>query len=209
MRRAIVATALAVAITIILQSAAAFAATPLAGATGTLQPYIDATIAFVKANQQWALPMVFALALAESLAFLSLLVPATVILVAISGLLGGAGVDQKMVVLIWTAATVGGALGYAISYWLGWYFKDDIRKVWPFSARPHMLEAGHRFFEKWGFYGVFAGHFFGPVRAVIPVIAGMCAMSQLPFQIANVFSSGLWAFGVLILPLYGVQFLAG
>ena len=36
-----------------------------------------------------------------------------------------------------------------------------------------------------------------PVRAVIPVVAGMFAMKQLPFQIANVVSAFMWAAGVI------------
>ena len=86
-----------------------------------MQPYIDATIAFVQANQAWAAPVAFVLAFGESLAFVSLFLPSTVILVAIGGLLGASGVDVWAVVI---AAWIGGCLGYAFSYWIGFYFKD-------------------------------------------------------------------------------------
>ncbi|HRD75212.1 MAG TPA: hypothetical protein PK264_04640, partial [Hyphomicrobiaceae bacterium] len=48
-------------------------------------------VAFVKEHRNLAAPIVFALAFGESLAFLSLIIPATIILVAISGLLGAGG----------------------------------------------------------------------------------------------------------------------
>lgn len=158
-------------------------------------------IAFVEQNQAWIAPITFLLAFGESLAFVSLILPSTVILVFIAGLIGGAGVGVATIFWVWIAAGVGGALGYSVSYWVGAYFKDDIDKVWPFRSRPEMLVRGRDFFEKWGTWGVFFGHFFGPVRAVIPVVAGSFAMRQLPFQIANISSAFLWAAGVLILPI--------
>jgi membrane protein DedA with SNARE-associated domain len=56
---------------------------------------------------------------------------------------------------------------------------------------------------------VFLGHFFGPIRAVIPVIAGMAAMRQIPFQIANITSAFLWAGGVIAPSFFGVAWLMG
>ena len=52
-------------------------------------------------------------------------------------------------------------------------------------------------FERWGAIGVFGGRFFGPLRCIMPLIAGICGMRQLPFQIANVASALIWATGVL------------
>ena len=68
---------------------------------------------------------------------------------------------------------------------------------WPFSTRPHLITQAEEFFETYGAFGVFLGHFFGPVRAVIPVVAGMFNMPQLPFQIANILSAFTWAVGVI------------
>ena len=72
-----------------------------------------------------------------------------------------------------------------------------------------MMRRGREFFEKYGAFAVFLGHFFGPIRAVIPVIAGMAAMRQIPFQIANVTSAFLWAGGVIAPSFLGVAWLAG
>ena len=175
---------------------------------GSMRTFVDPVIDFVKNNQQWALPIVFLLAFGESLAFISLILPATVILASIAGLLGGAQVDKVMAFWVWFAAGFGGALGYAVSYWIGWWFRDDIEKVWPLRNHPDAVARTRAFFKKWGALAVFFGHFFGPVRAVIPVIAGSLGLRQLTFQIANITSSFLWALGVLILPLYGIKWLS-
>lgn len=159
-------------------------------------------VSFVQTHHQWAVPIVFLLAFGESLAFLSLLLPSTVILVGISGLLGAGGIDFWPV---WLAAGIGGSLGYWVSYMVGHYFKDDVHRWWPFRNNPEMLPKGQQFFDRYGAMGVFVGHFFGPIRAVIPVVAGMYAMKQIPFQIANVSSAFLWAAGVLAPGLYGAR----
>lgn len=165
----------------------------------------NAIVEFVRENEAWALPMIFLLSLGESLAFLSLLLPATVILFGISSLMAAAGLGYDTIFWIWFSASAGGAIGYAISYWVGWYFKDNLESMWPFSTNPEMLSGSRRFFDSYGAWAVFFGHFFGPVRAFIPVVAGTLAMRQIPFQIANVTSVMIWAFGVLVLPFYGVK----
>ncbi len=172
----------------------------------SIQEYADLIVNFVKANEAWAAPIAFLLAFGESLAFISLILPSTIILVGIGGLIGASGINLWPVVL---AAGAGGTLGYAISYWIGLYFKDDIERVWPFRSFPEMIPRGRAFFDKYGAFGVFLGHFFGPVRAVIPVVAGMYGMPQLQFQIANVLSAFLWAGGVIAPSFFGLKWLAG
>lgn len=172
----------------------------------SIQEYADIIVTFVKANEAWAAPIAFLLAFGESLAFISLILPSTIILVGIGGLIGASGINLWPVVI---AAGLGGTLGYAISYWIGLYFKDDIERVWPFRSFPDMIPRGQAFFDKYGAFGVFLGHFFGPVRAVIPVVAGMYGMSQVQFQIANVISAFLWSAGVIAPSFFGLKWLAG
>lgn len=171
-----------------------------------LESYAHAIVEFIKVHNAWAAPIAFLLAFGESLAFVSLVLPSTVILVALAGLLGAGGIDFFPV---FVAAGIGGSLGYAVSYWVGLYFKDDVQYIWPFKSRPDLLIRGREFFDKWGVFGVFLGHFFGPVRAVVPVVAGMLSMKQIPFQIANISSSFLWAAGVLYPAAFGAKWLFG
>ena len=65
------------------------------------------------------------------------------------------------------------------------------RKAW-------LLPRGRRFFERWGFWGVFFGRFLGPLRAAVPLVAGVCNMPQRWFQLANIASALVWATGILV-----------
>ncbi|MGE0023763.1 MAG: DedA family protein [Hyphomicrobium sp.] len=171
-----------------------------------LEAVVDSVVSFVREHESWAGPVAFAVAFGESFCFLSLLVPGTAILAGIAALLAASGIEARVLMpaILW--AGLGGSLGYAVSFWIGRYFKDSVHKIWPFSTRPHLISQSQEFFETYGAFGVFLGHFFGPVRAVIPVVAGMFRMRELPFQIANVLSAFIWATGVIGPAFYLVAF---
>jgi membrane protein DedA with SNARE-associated domain len=135
------------------------------------------------------------LAFGESLAFVSLILPATVILFGVGGLIGAADMDFWP---IWGGAAVGAGLGDWLSYWLGRRYGYAIARIWPLTKRPDVLPRGQAFFGKWGFLGVFVGRFFGPLRSAVPLVAGICGMRALPFQVANITSAVMWATGILM-----------
>ena len=163
-----------------------------------LIPVID----FIRANQGWGPFVVFVLAFAESLAFFSLLVPATVLLWGIGAMAGASGIEFLP---MWFGAFLGAALGDWVSYWLGYHYHDQIARMWPLKKYPDLLNRGHAFFEKYGALGVFFGRFIGPLRATVPLAAGACTMPQIPFQIANWLSAAAWAFLTLAPGTLGLQ----
>lgn len=170
-----------------------------------LQSYIDPILGFIKIHQVWAPLIVFALAFGESLAFISLLIPATALLLGVGVLIEAGGLNFWP---IWIAAAVGATLGDAVSYWVGLYYKEEAKGFWPLNRHPDMVARAEQFFSRYGVWGVVIGRFFGPLRAVVPLIAGVLAMRQLPFQLANVGSAAVWSFamlgpGVAVLKLMG------
>ena len=77
-----------------------------------LAPFIDWTIDLVRHNGPTALCVVFLLAFGESLAFFSLLLPASVILFALGALIGKAEIAFWP---IWLAAAVGAVAGMMVA----------------------------------------------------------------------------------------------
>src|SRR5881409_3540298 len=69
-----------------------------------MEQYAHALADFVRAHQAWAAPIVFLLAFGESLAFISLLIPAWGALVAIGALIGASGISFWPV---WFAGGIG------------------------------------------------------------------------------------------------------
>ncbi len=160
-----------------------------------IEAYATQILDFVRANQAWAAPIIFVLAFAESLAFVSLLVPAWAVLVGIGALIGPTGLNFWP---IWIAASIGAALGDWVSYWLGIKFGPALGTVWPLSRHPDLLPRGEAFVRKWGVPGIFIGRFFGPLRAAVPLVAGIFRMPYWPFQAANFSSAFVWAAVVLL-----------
>jgi membrane protein DedA with SNARE-associated domain len=155
-----------------------------------IEAYARQIIEFVRDNQQWTAPIVFALAFAESLAFISLLVPAWAALVGIGALIASSGIS------LWpplVAGALGAALGDWLSYWVGGKMGPSVAHVWPLSRHPQLLPRGETFVKKWGALGIFIGRFSGPLRASVPLIAGIFEMPYWRFQIANFTSAFVWA----------------
>ena len=152
-------------------------------------------IAFVRDHQAWAAPIVLLLAFGESLAFISLLIPAWGALIAIGAMIGVSGISFWPV---WIAGSIGAALGDWLSYWFGFRFKDQVAQMWPLSRYPDILPRGEAFVRRWGVPSIFIGRFFGPLRASVPLAAGIFEMPYLRFQIANWLSALVWAAALLL-----------
>ncbi len=150
---------------------------------------------FVRNHQAWAAPIVFVLAFAESMAFVSLILPFFGILVAIGAVMGAAGSLGFWSIVI--AAGVGAALGDWVSYWLGYHYHEQIARMWPLNRHPDLLPKGQAFFKRWGAWAIVIGRFSGPLRASVPIVAGAVRMPNRLFQIANWSSAFLWAFVLL------------
>jgi len=147
-------------------------------------------LAFIRTHPEMATAVIGLTAFAESFAFVSFLFPGFAILVA-AGAMAGAGLIDPVAAAL--AGFAGAVLGDAISFWIGQKFGHLLPNTWPFSRHPDALERGVTFFKKWGWPSVFVGRFFGPLRAFVPLAAGMCRMPVVPFYVANIVSAAVWA----------------
>lgn len=164
------------------------------------------SISFVQHHEGWGVALVFLLAFCESFAFVSLFVPATGILIGVGGLI--VVYDLKFWP-IWIAAVLGAIAGDWLSYDLTLRMRGHVERTRLFASHPELIARGVQLFDRWGIFAVFVGRFFGPLRAVVPIVAGMYRMPWLKFQIANVASAVLWAFGVLTPGLVVMRWLVG
>lgn len=148
---------------------------------------------WVTLHPGWSYSVIFFIAMAESLAIIGLVVPGVAIMFGIGALIASGAIA------FWPAmgwAVAGAVAGDGMSFWLGRHYQQRLTAIWPFSRHPESLQRGVDFFQKYGGKSVALGRFFGPIRAVIPLIAGMMGMTPLRFVIANVLSALAWA------PLY-------
>ncbi|QND65041.1 DedA family protein [Mesorhizobium loti] len=159
-----------------------------------MQSFIDQSVCFIETHQAWAGAVVGLLAFGESLILIGILLPGTTVLVIVGGLVG-AGIIEPLPVLL--AAMIGAALGDTISYFLGIWLGRGVVHKWPLNRFRREIAKARLFFRRYGFAAIFLGRFFGPLRATVPLVAGMMGMNRRRFQIANVLSAILWAPAVL------------
>jgi membrane protein DedA with SNARE-associated domain len=159
-----------------------------------LEAYAQLIVEFARDHEAWALPIAFALAFGESLAFVSLLIPAWAALISIGVLIGAGHLNFWP---IWIAGAIGAALGDWLSYWVGIKVGAPIARIWPLSRQPKLLPRGEAFVRRYGAFAIFVGRFFGPLRASVPLAAGIFRMPYWHFQIANFSSAFVWA-GLLL-----------
>src|SRR5579883_780393 len=151
---------------------------------------VSPLLQWLNANPQWAGIATFIISAAESVAIVGTIVPGSITMTAI-GTLAGAGIIPLWATILW--AMLGAIVGDGISYWIGHYFKERLHRLWPFKNNPAVLQKGETFVHKYGVMSVFIGRFVGPVRALVPLVAGMLGMKPLQFTIANVTSAIGWA----------------
>lgn len=144
---------------------------------------------FIARHHVWAGPALGAVTFLESLVFIGAFVPATPILVMAGGLVASRVLDPVSVIL-W--CSVGAILGDALSYGVG-------RRLGPKALRGGLLRRHRRkvartrlFTRKHGAASIFIGRFFGPLRAFVPLTAGMLQMRRRTFQTANAASAVVW-----------------
>jgi undecaprenyl-diphosphatase len=139
---------------------------------------------------------VFFIALMESLVVLGLLIPGAALLFG-AGALMATGTLPIAPIMVSTIA--GAIVGDFISFLLGSHYHQRLRVIWPFRRYPVMVNRGVDFFVRHGGKSVFMARFIGPLRPIVPAIAGMMNMSTSRFLVIDVFASVLWA-PVYILP---------
>jgi len=156
-----------------------------------METYINLLLDWITANPTSAGLVVALLSLLESLAIIGVIVPGVALLFGVGALIGTGVLD------FWSmcsAAIVGAIIGDAISFFLGQHYHLQIKR----HIKEKHLKIGHDFFNKHGSKSIIIGRFFGPIRAIIPLIAGIMQMPAKQFYFANIISALLWAPAYLI-----------
>lgn len=152
--------------------------------------YFKPLIEWLNQNPGWAGFATFLVCLGESLPLIGLFIPGSVMMTAIGALIG-AGIIPSTHTILWAIA--GAIAGDSISYFIGYSFKEHICDRWPFCRYPHLIERGKQFFSEHGGKSIFIGRFAGPMRTIMPLIAGMAHMKPRRFIIADIISAVVWA----------------
>ncbi len=138
----------------------------------------------------WSGGIIFLVAMLESLAVIGLVIPGVAIMFTIGALIGSGSLNLLSSTLY---AAAGASIGDALSFALGWHYKEKIYHFTLLKPHQNLLKKGHGFFEKYGVYSILIGRFIGPVRAIVPLVAGILGMPIKQYIPINIIASMLWA----------------
>lgn len=136
------------------------------------------------------LALVFCMAMVEAVAVIGAIVPGVALLFVLSVL--AAQADIEFVPLLVTAI-VGAMAGDGLSYFIGRTYQHRIERVWPFRKYPQWLSNSEAYVQKHGGKSIIFGRFIGPLRAFVPMAAGIFRMQPLYFLWMNFLSALAWA----------------
>ena len=157
--------------------------------------WLDSITGWLTLNPQWLAAAVFIVAFVECLAIAGLIVPGTVLLFTIAVLAGSGALPLGETLLL---GLLGGLLGDAISYYLGRHFHQNIRRLPGLRHHPEWMNGAETYFHKYGIASLLVGRFIGPLRPMLPMVAGMCDMPFPRFAAAEAAAAApcaarLWA----------------
>lgn len=132
---------------------------------------------------------VFWIAFFEALVGIGLIMPGSALTV-FSGWMAFHG--KAPVTAVMTAAGLGALLGDLVSYWLGARFGGHLWRWGLLKKRQELLRLAELFFLEHGGKGIFFGRFLGPIRGLLPFVAGASHMRPAAFAGFTVVSGMLW-----------------
>ena len=155
-----------------------------------MEAALTSLMEWIQAHPNWAGLFVLVVSALESFLVVGLFVPGTIVMFGIGAMIA-AGSMELLPTLLWAA--VGAVLGDGTSYFIGRFYHQRLRVIWPFRKYPKMIGRGVEFFHRHGGKSVVLARFVGPVRPLVPAVAGMLNMPAERFFLVNILSALLWA----------------
>ncbi|WP_061291712.1 bifunctional DedA family/phosphatase PAP2 family protein [Azotobacter vinelandii] len=161
-----------------------------------MSAWLDSLTGWLTTHPEWLGLAIFLIACVECLAILGIIVPGTVLMFAIAAMAGSGALGLGQTLLLGYA---GGLLGDAISYALGRHFHQGIRRLPILRHHPEWLVGAEVYFQRYGIVSLLVGRYIGPLRPMLPMIAGMLDMPLPRFAAVSLLAAAGWAV-VYLLP---------
>lgn len=150
---------------------------------------------WLAANPQWLGLTLFLVACLECLAVAGILIPGTVLLFALGVLAGSGALGLGETLLL---AYAGGLLGDLLSYGLGRRFHQGIRRLPVLRDHPEWLGGAESYFQRYGVASLLVGRYIGPLRPMLPLVAGMLDMPFVRFALVSLLAAAGWALAYIL-----------
>ena len=158
-------------------------------------PWLDSLTGWLTANPQWLGLAVLIVAFMECLAIVGTIVPGTVLLFAITVMAGSGALSLGETLVL---GFLGGLLGDVVSYFLGRRFHQNIQRLPLLRTHPEWMSGAESYFHRYGIVSLLIGRFIGPLRPMLPMVAGMCDMPLPRFIAVSLLAGAGWSVAYLL-----------
>lgn len=158
-------------------------------------PWLDSVTGWLAANPQWLAAAVFIVAFVECLAIAGLIVPGTVLLFAVAVLAGSGALSLSETLFL---GFIAGISGDIVSYFIGRHFHQNIRRLPGLRHHPEWIAGAESYFQRYGIASLLVGRFIGPLRPMLPMVAGMFDMPFARFAAVSLLAAAGWSVAYLL-----------
>ncbi len=151
--------------------------------------FVDTFLTFIQLHRELGYLAMFLISVLESVAFVGEIIPGTTLLVVIGAMAAKGVLDPEILILV---SSLGAIAGDVFSFWLGRKGEGVLGRFGRFVKQEH-LEKGRSFVKRHGSKSIFLGRFIGPLRPIVPFVAGLFSMGVKKFIIWDVISAISWS----------------
>jgi undecaprenyl-diphosphatase len=157
--------------------------------------WLDSITSWLTLNPSWLSVAIFLVSFVECLAIAGIIVPGTVALFAIAALAGSGILPLGEALLLGFA---GGLLGDLVSYAIGRRFHQNIRRLPGLRHHPEWMAGAEAYFQRYGIASLLVGRFIGPLRPMLPMVAGMFDMPFVRFAAVSLVAAAGWSVAYIL-----------
>lgn len=159
-----------------------------------MDAFLTQTFALAADNSLLAGGVLFVLTLLEALLVVGVLIPIVGVMLA-AGALVAQGVMHPVEAVLWCSA--GAAAGDALSYMLGHRLGGRNGARMLFSGRRRLFARAKLLARRHGAVAIIAARYLGPVRPMIPILAGMSRARPWRFHVASALTAPIWVVSLM------------
>lgn len=160
-----------------------------------MMQWFDSMTTWLQGSPHWLALAIFLVACLECLAVAGIIIPGTVVLFSLAVLAGSGALELWQTLLL---AYTGGLLGDAISYCIGRRFHQGIRGLPVLRDHPEWLTGAENYFQRYGVISLLVGRYIGPLRPMLPLVAGMLDMPAVRFALVSILAAAGWAVAYML-----------
>lgn len=151
---------------------------------------LQSILTWSSGSPYWLAAAIFITAFLECLALVGILLPGVVLMFGLAVIAGGSTLGLPSILLL---AWLGGLTGDFVSYALGYHFKHKVPRLPLLRTHPQWLASAEIHFDRYGALSLLLGRFIGPLRPVLPLVAGMLSMPLARFSGVSLIAAAGWS----------------